>query len=270
MVVIESGGTKSTWVFHDISGQQKSITTVGLHPRELSSEKATLIASLISEHQLGNKSVYFFGAGCESTEAKAEITDFLKNFELQVKQVETDVYAACIAHLGNREGVVGILGTGAVAAQFDGQKIIRQTSGLGYMLGDEGSGFDIGKRMLQAYFRNNLTPELNQAIKDYFSGKSILHRIYAPDGRKIVAGLTKIAFKYRELVEVQKVLSEAFADFYHTAIQPLGNIKKVFMIGSVAFFFQEELSKSLQLKGCSVSAVEKEAVFKAYRYLSQT
>src|SRR5690554_4443068 len=270
MVVIESGGTKSTWVFHDISGQQKSITTVGLHPRELSSEKATLIASLISEHQLGHKSVYFFGAGCESEEAKSEITDFLKNFELQVKQVETDIYAACIAHLGNREGVVGILGIGAVAAQFDGQKIIRQTSGLGYILGDEGSGFDIGKRMLQAYFRNDLSPELNQAIKDYFSGKSILHRIYAPDGRKIVAGLTKIALKHRDFTEIQQILRDSFTDFFETALRPLETVKEVFLIGSIAFYFQEELSKALSLKGCVVSDIEKEAVFKAYHFLSRS
>src|SRR5690554_2534219 len=270
MIVVESGGTKSTWVFHDISGQQKSITTVGLHPQELSNSKLKVISDLIEVEQLQGSSVYFFGAGCESNEAKNKVIRFLEKFSLLVQQVETDIYAACVAHLGDTEGVIGILGTGAVAAHFLGHKIVQQTSGLGYMLGDEGSGFDIGKRMLQAYFRNDLSPGLNQAIKDYFSGKSILHRIYAPDGRKIVAGLTKIAFKYRELIEIQKVLSEAFADFYHTAIQPFGNIKEVFMIGSVAFFFQEELSKSLQLKGCSVSAVEKEAVFKAYRYLSQT
>src|SRR5690554_6603813 len=270
MVVIESGGTKSNWVFHDISGQQKSITTVGLHPRELSSEKTALVNSLVSEYKLQNKALYFFGAGCESTEAKAEIKQFLTNLGLKVKQVETDVYAACIAHLGNKKGIVGILGTGAVAAQFDGHKIVQQTSGLGYMLGDEGSGFDIGKRMLQAYFRNDLSPELNQAIKDYFSGKSILHRIYAPDGRKTVAGLTKIALKHRDFTEIQQILRDSFTDFFETALRPLETVKEVFLIGSIAFYFQEELSKALSLKGCVVSDIEKEAVFKAYHFLSRS
>src|SRR5690554_5567591 len=126
MIVVESGGTKSTWVFHDISGQQKSITTVGLHPQELSNSKLKVISDLIEVEQLQGSSVYFFGAGCESNEAKNKVIRFLEKFSLLVQQVETDIYAACVAHLGDTEGVVGVLGTGAVAAHFDGHKNERQ------------------------------------------------------------------------------------------------------------------------------------------------
>lgn len=268
MIVIESGGTKSTWVFTDEEGRRQTLITEGLHPRELSIEKEIQVQAIIQRNDLINQEVYFFGAGCESAEAKEEIAVFLTRIGLKVRQVETDIYAACIAQLGRDSGVVGVLGTGAVAAQFDGKKIIKQTSGLGYMLGDEGSGFDIGKRLLQAYFKAELPVEVMNQIDVYFSGNSILHRIYAPDGRKVVAGLTKVIGEYRNLKEIQQILSDSFSDFCKTALQGIDNVKEVSFIGSIAYYFQDELSKALNSKGYIMKGVEKEAVFNAYSFLS--
>src|SRR5690554_593781 len=268
MVVVESGGTKSTWVFSDTEGRQQTVSSVGLHPRELSSEKTALVNSLVSEYKLQNKALYFFGAGCESTEAKAEIKQFLTNLGLKVKQVETDVYAACIAHLGNKKGIVGILGTGAVAAQFDGHKIVQQTSGLGYMLGDEGSGFDIGKRLLQAYFRNELTTEIREEIENYFNHQSILHRIHESDGRMFIAGLTEIVYKFKENKVVSEIIKSAFLDFCTIALLPFGTQQKVHFIGSIAFYFNQELSKALQEAGFRMGRTEKEAIHRLFSFLS--
>nr|WP_299203555.1 hypothetical protein [uncultured Brumimicrobium sp.] len=268
MIVVESGGTKSTWVFHDISGQQKSITTVGLHPQELSDSKLEVISDLIEVEQLQGSSVYFFGAGCESNEAKNKVIRFLEKFSLLVQQVETDIYAACVAHLGDAEGVVGILGTGAVAAHFDGHKIVQQTSGLGYMLGDEGSGFDIGKRLLQSYFRKELPFLIVQEIDAYFEHKPVLHRIYESDGRMFVAGLTKIAHKFRSEIVIQKILNRSFIDFCTTALQPLNLKSKVHMIGSVSYYFEKELNMAFLEAGFQLGNIEKEAVFKVFSYLS--
>src|SRR5690554_704656 len=103
MIVVESGGTKSTWVFYNSLGTKVDLVSVGLHPQELTSQKEKLISQLIDENQLKGREIYFFGAGCESQEAKVKVTRFLEEFSLNVQQVETDIYAACVAHLGRSE-----------------------------------------------------------------------------------------------------------------------------------------------------------------------
>lgn len=267
MIVVESGGTKSSWVFNP-GKNRKCIESVGLHPQELSKDKENTIKDLIQSENLQNHSVYFYGAGCESPEAKTKITNFLEGLGLEVKQVQTDIYAACLAHLGNQAGVVGILGTGAVAAQFDGDKVIKQTSGLGYILGDEGSGFDIGKRLLQYYFNNQLPKEISDSIEKYFNHKSILHRIHEPDGRMCIAGLTKIVHENREHSSIKKVLDQAFTEFCTTALAPLNNTNPIHFIGSIAFYFNEELEEALVKQGFSMGEVKKVAVFGVFDFLS--
>ena len=268
MIVIESGGTKSTWVCHVKNESPKTILSVGLHPREISPSKEEVIQELVNEHKLAGREVYFYGAGCESPEAKFVITEFLEKLGLEVKQVETDIYAACIAHLGNKPGVVGILGTGAVAAEFDGRKVVRITSGLGYMLGDEGSGFDIGKRLLQAYFNNKLSQEVNSAIEAYFEHKSILHRVYAPDGRMVVAGLTRIVAEYREEQIIKQLLQDAFNDFCKTALKPIMSHGDVYLVGSVAYYFKKELQHVLFEHVYALKKIQKEAVSGVFSFLS--
>lgn len=268
MIVIESGGTKSTWVFRGISESIQSITTVGLHPRELSPSKYKEILKLIQENHFDREDVYFFGAGCESQEAKNDIFQFFKGLSLKIILVETDIYAACIAHLGHKSGAVGILGTGAIAAKFDGENVIKKTSGLGYLIGDEGSGFDIGKRLLQKYFKNQLSDEIKMKVDDYFSPHSILHRIYAEDGRFMVAGLTQLVYEYRNEPIIEQILGDAFSDYCLTALKPLKINRPVHFIGSIAYFFKKELKESLLENGFQLGNIEREAAYLVYKFLS--
>ena len=268
MIVVESGGTKSTWVYRKNPETILSIQSVGLHPRELSPSKRNEVLHLIKENQLTKEEVYFFGAGCESKEAKDKIAHFFQELGLTPHTVETDIHAACVAHLGYDSGVVGIIGTGAIAAKFDGKNVIEKTSGLGYLIGDEGSGFDIGKRLLQKYFKKELPDEIKTAIDKYFSPNSILHRIYANDGRFIIAGLTKIAYEFRKNDVVQQILQHAFSDYCVAALDPLCFDGSVHFVGSVAFFFEEELQGALLENGYQLGNIEREAAFLLYDFLS--
>ncbi|RFC53779.1 hypothetical protein DXU93_11675 [Brumimicrobium aurantiacum] len=271
MIVIESGGTKSTWVFNlpnDLRGKD-SFRTIGLHPQELNSTKAETIKALVQEHQLQNQEVHFFGAGCESEEAKVKIKKFLEAFGLDVQQVQTDLHAACVAHLGQKRGMVGIIGTGAVAALFNGEKVIQQSSGLGYMLGDEGSGFDIGKRLIVQHLNHQLPSEITKEIDTYFEYRSIVHRVQESDGRMKIAGLTKIVRKYSDDPVIFKILKEAFSDFCKTALLPIQENHPIHFIGSVAYYFQEELKSTLSSMGYEMGGVEKEAVEGVFEFLNK-
>lgn len=65
-------------------------------------------------------------------------------------KVMSDSQLAMIAALDGSKGVFLISGTGSIAMYNDGEKIHRQ-GGFGYQIGDEGSGFWIGKKILQLF-----------------------------------------------------------------------------------------------------------------------
>ena len=64
-----------------------------------------------------------------------------------------DAMAALVGGTGKRQGVVVIAGTGAIAFGADGQGHEARSSGWGYLLGDEGSGYWIGLEGLRAVLR---------------------------------------------------------------------------------------------------------------------
>ncbi len=63
-----------------------------------------------------------------------------------------------------KKGIVAILGTGSNSGYYNGKKIIRNSPGLGYVLGDEGSGAYLGKKVLQYYLYKTFDAELHDRI----------------------------------------------------------------------------------------------------------
>lgn len=270
MIVIESGGTKSTWAYFDKdSSSVNFIETIGLHPREIDSEKKEILKVFLNsnKHKFTNSQVYFYGAGCEKQKGKETIQELFLSHGFKKVAVETDLKGACLALLGNKPGYIGILGTGAVAAQFDGQNIIKKTSGFGHLIGDEGSGFDIGKRLLNAYFNEELPVSVKNEIEDYFlPEKDIIHRIYKSDGRKKIASLTHIVKKYSNEKVIQNILDSAFTSYYDTALKHFPDISEIRLVGSVAYHFEYELKRTLLKHHISVQKIHQSAINPLFHY----
>lgn len=264
-LVIESGGTKSDWYLLDGKDPKFLFNTFGLHPFEINDEKISKLQVLIEANIAEFSSVqhvYFYGAGCESLKGKRTIEDLF--FELGCKgsvKVHSDLFGACVASCGNSPGVVAILGTGAIVAEFDGEKITKTYSGLGYMIGDEGSGFDLGRRLIKAYFANQLSKDICLEIEAYFGNREdIIPEIYAPDGRKKVAGLTKIISKYQSFNEMKLLINEAFKDFVKFSLYNLNSSQGIHFVGSIAVHFNPQLQNVLKEYNWNINSVHKSAI----------
>jgi N-acetylglucosamine kinase-like BadF-type ATPase len=270
MIVVESGGTKSTWVFRDSSGNLEKTVIEGLHPQEINADKRASLTSFLSVQNLKGQKTYFFGAGCESDEGKRIISDLLESVGLVPVTIASDVVGACMAVLGNKPGVAGILGTGAVAAQYDGQKVVKMASGRGYILGDEGSGFDIGRRVSIACLDGKFSsqPELEKAIYDYYGGEDkIVHSCSAPGSRFKIAGLTRVIATFKDVSELRSIILAAFDQFIERGINLLQHNNQVSMVGSVAYHFQDELANVLNDKEIVLNTVIVEAAEEIYWFI---
>lgn len=242
----------------------------GLHPMELNADKKAHILQYIRSNELSDAAVHFYGAGCESDFGKEQIIQFLNECQLREREVQTDIYGACKALLGNQPGTVGILGTGAVAVRYDGVRITQQASGWGYILGDEGSGFDIGKRVVQAYLRNEFddAPAVKTTIENYFGGSNrIIPLCSQPNARFTIAGLTREINPHSDHPVIRQILTDAFTDFYKTAILPLSADKEVNLVGSVAYHLQDEVAAAFRTINVNVARVECDAIDRLHAFV---
>lgn len=250
IIVIESGGSKSTW-WYENNNTAFHFETVGLHPYELTDVKQSTLIKDLQNHSLPNDpTLYFYGAGCESQAGKKNILELFQSLGLPSPSIATDLLGACVATWGKKKGVTAILGTGAIAAHYDGTKITKTASGLGYILGDEGSGFDLGKRLLVRFFNDKLPEAITTKIIHHFTTKdAIIQQVYAPSGRKKVADLCTIIHQYKDVPVIKKLIQESFEDFVLTALKPLGEVTDIKTVGSIGYYFHDELKTTLKHHG---------------------
>ena len=121
--------------------------------------------------------------------------------------------------------------------------------------------------MLNAYFNKDLPKNINEEIEGLFSPeKDILHRIYKPDGRKVVASLTHIVKKYNSDTVISTILDSAISDYYSTALKKFSDISEISFIGSIAYHFEYELTSVLSRHNIAVKTIHQSAIKPLFQY----
>src|SRR5271154_4416607 len=142
ILIADSGSTKCEWCFIS-KGRKQFINTQGASPYFLN--ELQLVALMQNELLPALKKnkpahIYFYGTGCAAASNRAIVRRaIIKVFPEALIEVEHDLTGAARALCGKNKGLVAILGTGSNSGYYNGKKIIRNSPGLGYVLGDEGS-----------------------------------------------------------------------------------------------------------------------------------
>ncbi|MEO6327985.1 MAG: N-acetylglucosamine kinase, partial [Ginsengibacter sp.] len=182
-LIADSGSTKTSWCL--ISGNRKKIfLTQGMSPYFLNSKQIQEI--LIKEvkpniKKINIDEIFYYGTGCSSPQNSKLVKTALKSVFPEAKiQVDHDLMAAAKALCGNKKGIACILGTGSSYCYYNGKKIIKNSPGLGYILGDEGSGAYLGKKVIQHYLYDIFDDDLRSRFDAKFvtNGVEILNAIY--------------------------------------------------------------------------------------------
>lgn len=262
LLIADSGSSKCEWVLVSKKNVGNIQASTGLNPYFITDVQVqnviTNIPEIISNKDIITK-VCFYGAGCSDPERKdiirKGIASILNKAEIKI---EHDLYGAALATCGDDKGIACILGTGSNACQFDGQKIIQEAVSLGYVLGDEGGGVWLGKRLLRDYLYGLLPKELNAELANKnISRKSVLATIYqASRPNTFLASFGETLSKYRQLDYVQTILAEGFDTFIKFHIKPLNQADlPVHFIGSIAWYFKEELTECCRANRLTIGKV---------------
>ena len=185
-LIAESSTTRTDWALVEGAEIVEHAYTTGLNPyfqsrREISHSIRLELPEVFFRRKLEH--VYFYGAGCANTEkCKIMESSLVAQFKTPVT-VESDLLGAARGLLVREPGLACILSTGSNSCLYNGLEIEKTVAPLGFILGDEGSGAYMGKRMIadmlkglaprdltEAFFeKNNVTP--NMLLDEVYSNK---------------------------------------------------------------------------------------------------
>ena len=253
-LIADSGATKTEWCLVG-KGRRRTFFTQGISPYFLTTSqiadlvKAELLPSL-KNVIIGN--LLYYGTGCFDPKNAKSVKQSLKlNFPTAKIEVGTDVLGAAKAVCGNKKGLVANLGTGSFSCYYDGKKIAKQRPGTGYILGDEGSGAYLGKKLLQYFLYETLDEELRAKFEDKFRADraGILENVYKkPFPNRYLAGFTIFLAENRGHYMVENILEDGLNDFFFYHLCKFREVWSlpVNFIGSIAYGFKDVLQQLCQ------------------------
>ncbi len=119
--------------------------------------------------------------------------------------IVNDALIALVAGAGPNPGVVLVSGTGSIAYGVSHRRVAARAGGWGPTLGDEGSGYWIGRRALAAVMREvdgrGPSTSLSAMVLEHFAvarPEMLVAEIYhQPQGRRTIAGLASVVDRAR-------------------------------------------------------------------------
>jgi len=249
-LVADSGSTKTEWILFDASGEREQFFTAGLNPVFLSKEEfsSEILTYIPSSRRLEVTKLWFYGAGCGSKEVKDKTQLWLTDiFENSLIAVDSDLLAAARAACGTNKGLVAILGTGSNSCYYDGEEIKTQIKPLGFILGDEGSGAALGKVLLQKLLRGELPSDLSKSIFEEIglNHDEIIANVYqSKQPNRFLASCAKVLYNNKLDKEVAQIITSEF-DAFANVLNKYEIKWPVHIIGSVGYYFEEEIRSSL-------------------------
>lgn len=275
-LIIDAGSTKTEWIVLNEGRVEDRFTTRGYNPNYADTHILTSLLYQESPKSLSNlDAVHYYGSGCGSDENKRSIELQLSSRfkEAQRITVTHDLMAVCHAVLGHQKGIACILGTGANSCLYNGTEITDQAVSLGYLVGDEGSGCYIGRKLTRAYFYNMMPLELKLSfdIDYHLEIKDFINNVYTkPEASKYLASFTKFAGKHQDHPFIKQMVKECFSDFIQVFVLRYNDCRSmpISFVGSVAYFFQTLLSESLEAEGLHLGTVRQTPAEGLIRYYS--
>jgi len=302
ILIADSGSTKTDWCLTEDSGcnllhfttqginpfhqSQREITDLlhkevlpcldchTAHPANHTEPHSTYSATTPSQSPLSGQieGIYFYGSGC-TTEKSPILRSALQETFPQISTVEvaSDLLGAARSLCGHQPGIVCILGTGSNSCYYDGTQIVRNIPPLGYILGDEGSGAALGKRLIGDCLKQQLPEKICSRFLAYcpLSPSEIIDKVYRrPMPNRFLAECSRFLYANRQEESIHRLLTECFSDFIRRNVlsYPDGSL---FFTGSIACYYAEELKEVTQSFGLSIADIQQRPMEGLIRFHSK-
>lgn len=271
-LIADSGSTKTDWSVTSGNNVALSVKTQGINPFHqpekvisdiLSSELLPQIEPVVSSVS----EIHFYGSGCNEANAAVMQALLARVFSDDVSSfcdgvrvfVYSDLLAAARAVCGTSPGIACIMGTGVNSCLYDGTGIVSNTRPLGYILGDEGSGAVLGRLFLNALYKGFLPQDMVGEFEQWIgmSYQDIITRVYRePMANRFLAGIAPFIHDRLDIPAVRGIVVDNFRNFFRRNVVQYGaSSLPAGAVGSIAYFFRDELREAASLEGFTLSRV---------------
>lgn len=266
-IIVDSGSTKSDWIFFDQQNNVlTSVTSLGLNPEVITSEELFNRVNAVPDIVKYKKQIsqlYFYGSGCGSDRSKKIISDLLQGYFINCKQIHVheDTYAAVYATVGkNEKGIVCINGTGSNVSYYDGKNIHQKIESLGYMAMDDCSGSALGRLMIKSLFLKLMPNDLSQSFRAKYDldADVVKFNFYKRENpNAYLASFLPFLIENKNHPFFQKMIFEQVNFFVQHYIKNHSEYQSVpvHFVGSVAYFLQDEFKKTLKENEIAVGKI---------------
>jgi len=274
ILIAESGSTKTDWV---LIGKKKlpfRYTTHGFNPNYFPLAVLEKALDELMPHIQGGevRKVFYYGAGCSSKQMNNLVHDSLSSrFPRAKTEVRHDLFASAKALFRDGKGIAAVLGTGSSTCLYHNNQIINTILSTGYLLGDEGSGFHLGKLLLNAFLRKELPDVMVKDLTEKFEirEEGFIQELYAREKpNAFVASFVPFIHEYRHNHLIDEMVKTAFRYFFRENICKYPDYldHQIGFTGSVAFLFKDKLMFVASEFGCRVSSILKSPLDELINY----
>lgn len=274
ILIADSGSTKAHWCLMAANGHTSEFYTEGVNPLFQTEEEMERILSDKLLPQMAKQlwagtitNVFFYGAGCIPSKLDSVAGTIKRVFRKAEVYVASDMVGAARGLLGSQRGVACILGTGSNSCLYNGQEIEWGVPALGFILGDEGSGAVLGRRLVSDLLKN----QLGEKLKDKFLAQyqltqaDIIEHVYRmPMPNRWLAGMSRFCADNMDNPQIQALVYRHFCSFiernvlqYYTDESEKKTLPVSF-VGSIAYYYQTILEKAMRDHGLVIGQIMQE------------
>lgn len=253
ILLADSGSTKTEWKIIEDSVPGDSIFSAGINPYFLGTDDILHLLKTETPGLAGLRfdCVFFYGTGCNSESKNDVVRKAIREFVSGTDVfIGTDLLGAARSLCHDEPGIACIIGTGSNSCYYDGREIKANVSPLGYILGDEGGGAVLGRKLVSAVLKKQVPPAIRELFLDTYklTPQEILESVYMkPFPNRFLGRFAKFYSDHIDIPELREIMTTSFDEFIVRNIlqYPESGYLPVSFTGSIAFHFRPVLEESL-------------------------
>lgn len=283
IIVADAGSTKTDWMLiSPEEGVDKMLrhTTEGINAAITPDEEiASSIADVAAREGWNGdeiEEVHFYGAGCVGDQISSRVRFRLSSAWSKAEvDVQSDLLGAARALHQNNPGIACILGTGSNSCLYDGKAIVANVPSLGFILGDEGSGTALGKRLISDVFKGELPQQVSDKFLEYLGMTlpEIIDKVYRrPNPNRFLASVVPFIKDNLWNPYIFALVLKEMTAFIKRNVAKYDNARRlpIGFVGSIAWYFKEQLQDATDACGYKIGDIIRSPAEALARYHAET
>jgi N-acetylglucosamine kinase-like BadF-type ATPase len=174
--------------------------------------------------------------------------------------VFSDLTGAARGMLGKGKGYICMIGTGSNSGYYDGENITANIPPLGFILGDEGSGASLGKKLIADFLRGIMPPHLSDEFRENYGAEKddIVSHVYrGVFPSRYIGGFVQFLKDHISDPYCNNLVRKSFEEFVQRNLKlyKVTGKTEIAVTGSVAWYFRDILEEVFSENGFIITTI---------------